>query len=88
MDTTALLPSRLQFAFTVSFQIIYPSFTIGLVSRRRCSTRSSAIASSEARSEQQPVTTSRDTVGPVEAGAHYRLFWNSVRRDDERPEAS
>src|SRR6202161_2321729 len=30
MDTTALLLSRLQFAFTVSFHIIYPSFTIGL----------------------------------------------------------
>jgi cytochrome bd ubiquinol oxidase subunit I len=30
MDTMALLLSRLQFAFTVSFHIIYPSFTIGL----------------------------------------------------------
>jgi cytochrome d ubiquinol oxidase subunit I len=30
MDTTALLLSRIQFAFTVSFHIIYPSFTIGL----------------------------------------------------------
>ena len=30
MDTTALLLSRLQFAFTISFHIIYPSFTIGL----------------------------------------------------------
>src|SRR3984957_12227450 len=30
MDTTVLLLSRLQFAFTVSFHIIYPSFTIGL----------------------------------------------------------
>src|SRR4051794_28052330 len=30
MDTTALLLSRVQFAFTVSFHIIYPSFTIGL----------------------------------------------------------
>src|SRR5436305_4081465 len=30
MDFTALLLSRLQFAFTVSFHIIYPSFTIGL----------------------------------------------------------
>src|ERR1700741_391896 len=30
MDLTALLLSRLQFAFTVSFHIIYPSFTIGL----------------------------------------------------------
>jgi cytochrome d ubiquinol oxidase subunit I len=30
MDTTALVLSRLQFAFTVSFHIIYPSFTIGL----------------------------------------------------------
>jgi cytochrome bd ubiquinol oxidase subunit I len=30
MDATALLLSRLQFAFTVSFHIIYPSFTIGL----------------------------------------------------------
>jgi Cytochrome bd terminal oxidase subunit I len=29
MDMVAL-PSRLQFAFTVSFHIIYPSFTIGL----------------------------------------------------------
>src|ERR1700761_3805195 len=31
MDLTALLLSRLQFAFTVSFHIIFPSFTIGLV---------------------------------------------------------
>src|ERR1700722_8344854 len=30
MDITALLLSRLQFAFTVSFHIIFPSFTIGL----------------------------------------------------------
>ncbi|MDB5407237.1 MAG: quinol oxidase subunit transrane protein, partial [Rhodospirillales bacterium] len=30
MDTTALLLSRIQFAFTVSFHIIYPAFTIGL----------------------------------------------------------
>jgi cytochrome d ubiquinol oxidase subunit I len=30
MELTALLLSRLQFAFTVSFHIIYPSFTIGL----------------------------------------------------------
>ena len=30
MDLTALLLSRLQFAFTVSFHIVFPSFTIGL----------------------------------------------------------
>src|SRR5258706_15952701 len=30
MNTTALLLSRLQFAFTISFHIIFPSFTIGL----------------------------------------------------------
>jgi cytochrome d ubiquinol oxidase subunit I len=30
MDVTPLLLSRIQFAFTVSFHIIYPSFTIGL----------------------------------------------------------
>ena len=30
MDQTALLLSRLQFAYTVSFHIIFPSFTIGL----------------------------------------------------------
>src|ERR1700761_5224672 len=30
MDTPALMLSRLQFAFTVSFHIIFPSFTIGL----------------------------------------------------------
>jgi cytochrome d ubiquinol oxidase subunit I len=30
MDITALPLSRLQCAFTVSFHIIYPSFTIGL----------------------------------------------------------
>jgi cytochrome bd-type quinol oxidase subunit 1 len=30
MDLTALLLSRLQFAFTVSFHIIFPSFMIGL----------------------------------------------------------
>jgi hypothetical protein len=30
MGTAALMLSRLQFAFTVSFHIIFPSFTIGL----------------------------------------------------------
>jgi len=30
MDPIALLLSRVQFAFTVSFHIIFPSFTIGL----------------------------------------------------------
>jgi cytochrome bd ubiquinol oxidase subunit I len=30
MDVAALLLSRLQFAFTISFHIIFPSFTIGL----------------------------------------------------------
>ncbi|HEX7200180.1 MAG TPA: cytochrome ubiquinol oxidase subunit I [Dongiaceae bacterium] len=30
MDATALILSRLQFAFTISFHIIFPSFTIGL----------------------------------------------------------
>src|SRR5205085_4104740 len=30
MDLTALLLSRLQFAFTISFHIIFPSFSIGL----------------------------------------------------------
>jgi len=30
MDLTTLLLSRLQFAFTISFHIIFPSFTIGL----------------------------------------------------------
>ena len=30
MDVSALLLSRLQFAFTISFHIIFPSFTIGL----------------------------------------------------------
>jgi cytochrome d ubiquinol oxidase subunit I len=30
MDVTALLLSRVQFAFTISFHIIFPSFTIGL----------------------------------------------------------
>lgn len=30
MGVTALLPSRVQFAVTVSFPIIFPSFTIGL----------------------------------------------------------
>jgi cytochrome bd-type quinol oxidase subunit 1 len=30
MDITALFLLRLQFAFTVSFHIIFPSFTIGL----------------------------------------------------------
>jgi len=30
MDVTALLLSRLQFAFTVSFHIIFPAFTVGL----------------------------------------------------------
>lgn len=30
MDVTALLLSRMQFAFTVSFHIIFPAFTVGL----------------------------------------------------------
>ena len=30
MDPTALLLSRLQFVFTISFHIIFPAFTIGL----------------------------------------------------------
>jgi hypothetical protein len=30
VDLIALLLSRIQFAFTVSFHIIFPSFTIGL----------------------------------------------------------
>jgi cytochrome d ubiquinol oxidase subunit I len=30
MDALALLLSRLQFAFTISFHIIFPSFSIGL----------------------------------------------------------
>ena len=30
MDMTALLLSRIQFAFTITFRIIFPSFTIGL----------------------------------------------------------
>jgi cytochrome bd-type quinol oxidase subunit 1 len=30
MDVTLLLLSWIQFAFTVSFDIVYPSFTIGL----------------------------------------------------------
>jgi cytochrome bd ubiquinol oxidase subunit I len=30
MNITALFLSRLQFAFTVSFHIIFPAFTIGL----------------------------------------------------------
>src|SRR6202162_4526405 len=30
MDTTALLLSRIQFAFTISFHIIFPAFTMGL----------------------------------------------------------
>ena len=30
MNLSALLLSRLQFAFTISFHIIFPSFTIGL----------------------------------------------------------
>ena len=36
MDTTALLLSRLQFAFTISFHIIFPAFTyrIGRLAHR------------------------------------------------------
>jgi cytochrome bd ubiquinol oxidase subunit I len=30
MELSALLLSRLQFAFTISFHIIFPSFSIGL----------------------------------------------------------
>src|SRR6266852_5092092 len=30
MDAAALLLSRVQFAFTISFHIIFPAFTIGL----------------------------------------------------------
>ena len=32
MDLDALMLSRLQFAFTIAFHIIFPSFTIGLAS--------------------------------------------------------
>jgi cytochrome bd ubiquinol oxidase subunit I len=32
MDFDALILSRLQFAFTIAFHIIFPSFTIGLAS--------------------------------------------------------
>ena len=32
MDVDALMLSRLQFAFTIAFHIIFPSFTIGLAS--------------------------------------------------------
>src|SRR5204862_8282337 len=32
MDLDALILSRLQFAFTIAFHIIFPSFTIGLAS--------------------------------------------------------
>ena len=32
MDFDALLLSRLQFAFTIGFHIIFPAFTIGLAS--------------------------------------------------------
>ena len=43
MDITALLLSRLQFAFTISFHIIFPSFTIasppGSPFSRRCISR-------------------------------------------------
>src|SRR6202007_832209 len=34
MDMTALLLSRIQFAFTITFHIIFPSFTIGLAAWR------------------------------------------------------
>ena len=34
MDSVALLLSRLQFAFTISFHIIFPSFSIGLAAWR------------------------------------------------------
>ncbi|MBL7406228.1 cytochrome ubiquinol oxidase subunit I, partial [Escherichia coli] len=30
MDISALMLSRIQFAFTVSFHIIFPAFTVGL----------------------------------------------------------
>jgi cytochrome bd-type quinol oxidase subunit 1 len=30
MDMTALFPSRIQFAFAITFHFIFPSFTIGL----------------------------------------------------------
>ena len=32
MELDALILSRLQFAFTIAFHIIFPSFTIGLAS--------------------------------------------------------
>jgi cytochrome bd ubiquinol oxidase subunit I len=35
MEVTALLLSRLQFAFTISFHIIFPSFSIGLTKIQR-----------------------------------------------------
>ena len=36
MDISALLLSRLQFAFTISFHIIFPAFTIGLAAWLAC----------------------------------------------------
>jgi cytochrome d ubiquinol oxidase subunit I len=36
MDLSALLLSRLQFAFTISFHIIFPAFTIGLAAWLAC----------------------------------------------------
>jgi cytochrome d ubiquinol oxidase subunit I len=36
MDMTALLLSRIQFAFTITFHIIFPSFTIGLAAWLTC----------------------------------------------------
>ncbi|WP_031343242.1 cytochrome ubiquinol oxidase subunit I [Novosphingobium lindaniclasticum] len=36
MEITPLLLARLQFAFTVSFHIIFPAFTIGLAAWLTC----------------------------------------------------
>ena len=33
MDLAPLILSRIQFAFTISFHIIFPAFTVGLAAR-------------------------------------------------------
>jgi cytochrome bd-type quinol oxidase subunit 1 len=53
MVWSALLLSRLQFAFTVSFLIIFPSFTIGLASTTVGCRRPSAMRSKMASSFQR-----------------------------------
>ena len=58
MDASALLLSRIQFGFTISFHIIFPAFTIGLgawLARRREQAQVEQIEKAAKAAPPQPV---------------------------------